>query len=226
MATVGAKNQPIVQNTDTFNPVSDINTLSNWVANNYASVKIIASPSTKSSITGADLFVGLTVYEQVNDLFWTWNGTSWILQPLGSVPRIELTRTTTGTNFFTNNTTVTLTGWTQTSSRGSMSQSNGVVTVPYAGRYNIYFQFIFAAQTTPAGTRIIKVTTGTSAITYQSSNAPVASNGVYMSIAVPGAMLSANETLTFAGFQSSGGALDWTATAGAPSKIVVEYVGP
>lgn len=224
MATVGAKNQPIVQTTDTFNPVSDINTLSNWVANNYASVKIIASPSTKSSITGADLFAGLTVYEQVNDLFWYYTGSAWVLLPVAGSPRVELTQTTTQTAYIPTGTNKVLAAWTTTQNRGGFTVASGVVTVPYTGRYNIYLQAVVAAQTTAAGTRLIRVALGSGAV-YQNSSAPVNSNATYMSITITGMSLTASDTLTPQLFTSAGATLDWFASASAPSKFIVEYVG-
>lgn len=224
MPTTGAKNQPIVQTTDTFNPVADINTLSNWVANNYASAKILTSPTTKSSITGADLFVGLTVYEQVNDLFWYYNGTAWVLLPVAGTPRIDLTRTSNTTSFFTNNSNVTLNTWTTTANRGGFTVASGVVTVPYTGRYNIFYTMAFGSQATASGTRIIRVATSGGPV-YWNSTAPVNSQGSYMMLTATGIQLSAGDTLTPTAFQTSGVALDWFASATSPSKFVVEYVG-
>jgi hypothetical protein len=224
MATVGAKNQPIVQTTDSFNPVNDINTLSNWVANNYASVKILTGSTLRTSLTGADLFAGLMVWEQSTGQFWQYDGSAWVLQPTGTPPRIELTNTAGSGGFFLNNTVTTLNSWTTTQNRGGFSVSGGVVTVPFAGRYNVFLQMAFSSQATASGTRIIRVGTSAGPV-YWNSTAPVNSQGSYMMLSVPGLSLAASATLTPGAFQTSGATLDWVATASAPSKFVVEYVG-
>lgn len=225
MATVGSKNQPIVQTSDTFNPVNDINTLANWVATNYANFKVLTGSTLRTSLTGADLFAGLMVWEQSTGQFWQYDGSNWVLQGIGTTPRIELTNTTGATSYFTNNTTTTLATWTTTQSRGGFSVASGVVTVPVAGRYNIHLQMGFGSQTTATGTRIVRVATSAGPVLWNST-APVNSQGAYMMLTATGVSLAAGVTLSPAGFQTSGGALDWIATASAPSKFIVEYVGP
>jgi hypothetical protein len=224
MATVGSKNQPIVQTTDSFNPVNDINTLSNWVANNYASTKILTGSTLHTAVTGADLFAGLLTYETSTGQYWRWDGSAWYLEGIGSNPRIELTNTAGSGGFFLTTTNTVLNSWTTTASRGGMSVSGGVVTVPYTGRYNIFLTFGFSSQATAAGTRIIRVATSAGP-TYWNSTAPVNSNGSYMMLAVTGVALTASTTLTPQGFQSSGATLDWVSSATAPSKFIIEYVG-
>jgi hypothetical protein len=224
MATVGAKNQPIVQTTDTFNPVSDINTLANWVANNYASFKILTSTTVHGSLTGADLFAGLVVWEQSTGQFWQYDGSAWALLGLGTVPRIELTNTSGSAGFFVNNTTTTLSTWTTTMNRGGFTVASGVVTVPVTGRYNIYYQMGFGSQASASGTRIIRISTSASVVMWNST-APVNSQGSYMTLSATGVQLTASTTLTPAAFQTSGSTLDWVATASAPSKFVIEYIG-
>jgi hypothetical protein len=224
MPTVGAKNQPIVQTTDSFNPVNDINTLSNWVANNYASVKILTGSTIRTSLTGADLFAGLMVWEQSTGQFWLYDGSAWVLQPTGTPPRIDLTNTAGSGGFFLNNTNTTLSSWTTVQSRGGFSVSGGVVTVPVAGRYNIFFTMAFSAQATATGTRIIRVATSAGPV-YWNSTAPVNNQGSYMMLAINGLSLAANATLTPTAFHTAGATLDWFASAASPSRFTVEYVG-
>jgi hypothetical protein len=166
----------------------------------------------------------LTVWEQSTGQFWTYDGSAWVLQPIGTPPRIELTNTAGSGGFFLNNTVTTLNSWTTTQSRGGFSVSGGVVTVPVTGRYNIFLSYGFASQASASGTRIIRVSSS-SGQTYWNSTAPVNSQGAYMMLAVNGITLTASSTLTPAGFQTSGATLDWIATASAPSKFIVEYVG-
>jgi hypothetical protein len=224
MATVGTKNQPLVSTTDLFQPNVDINTLANWVATNYASVKILTGATLHTAVTGLDLFNGLVVYETSTGQFWRYDGTTWNLETVGSNPRIELTNTTGTVGLLTNNTNVTLPTWTTTASRGSFSVASGVVTVPYTGRYNIWLSAIISGQTTASGTRLARVLLSTGAA-YSTSAAPVNSQGSYMNLAVTGLQLTAATTITPQLFQTSGVALDWVAAATAPSKFIIEYIG-
>jgi hypothetical protein len=224
MATVGAKNQPIVQTTDTFNPVGDINVLSNWVANNYANFKVLTGATTKSSLTGADLFVGLVVWEQSSGQFWQYNGSAWSLLGIGTTPRIELTSTATQSAYFTSGSSRNLINWTTTENRGGFSVASGVVTIPFTGRYDVYGGFAYAAQATATGSRIFRVITGTG-VTYQNVTAPVNTTTASGSISINGLVLTAGDTLVLQGFQTSGVASDWISSSTNPSKFIIEYVG-
>lgn len=224
MATVGAKNQPIVQTTDVFNPVNDINTLSNWVATNYASTKILTGATLHTAITGNDLFAGLLAYETSTGQYWRYDGTSWYLEGIGLNPRIELTNTTGGTGTFTTAANTTLGTWTTTASRGGFTVASGVITVPYTGRYNIWLTFGFGSQATASGTRIIRLVTSAGPI-YWNSTAPVNAQGAYMMLSANGVSLTAGTTLTPTAFHNAGVALDWVANASSPSKFIVEYIG-
>jgi len=224
MATVGAKNQPIVQTTDTFNPVNDINTLSNWIATNYANFKVLTGATTKSSLTGADLFVGLVVWEQSTGQFWQYNGSAWSLLGLGSSPRLDLTSTSTQAAFFTSGTSRTLSTWTTTANRGGFTVASGVVTVPYTGLYDIYLSLTYSAQATATGSRIARVVTSSGA-THQVISPAVNSSSASLTLSINGLALTAGETLTPTGYQSAGVALDWTSSAANPGKFIVTYVG-
>lgn len=224
MATVGSKNQPIVQTTDAFNPVNDINTLSNWVANNYASTKVLTGSTLHTAVTGADLFAGLLTYETSTGQYWRYDGSAWYLEGIGANPRIELTNTAGSGGFFLNNTQTTLSSWTTTASRGGMSVSSGVVTVPYTGRYNIWYTMAFSSQATATGTRIIRMSTSGGPV-YWNSTAPVNAQGSYMMLAINGITLTASSTLTPSAFHTAGATLDWFASATTPSKFIVEYIG-
>lgn len=146
MATVGAKNQPLVQTTDTFNPVSDINTLANWVANNYASFKILSGATVHTSLTGADLFAGLVVWEQSTSQFWQYSGTAWKLLPFGAGnPTAIGVQTST---ISVPDSTYTGVTYTTTTLTGGVTHSAGVFTVPVAGLYQVTAQLNWATGAT------------------------------------------------------------------------------
>ena len=230
MPTTGAKNQPLVATTDTFNPPADINTLSNWVANNYASVKILTGATLHTAITGSDLFTGLTAYETSTDQFWTYNGSAWYLQPLGSgVPRFEGTLST-GTVSIPNATYTSVgsstasTAFTTSTTRGGMTWNGttGTLTVPYTGRYNITATGSWTANAT--GFRAFQLNmngTGTYGNSITSVSGAIQTQNT---ITLTGVQLSATNTLTLQAYQSSGGALALSAAA-YPVKFVVDYVG-
>ena len=226
MATVGAKNQPLVQTTDTFNPVSDINTLSNWVASNYANYKVLSGATLHTAVTGADLFAGLVVYETSTNQFWRYDGTSWYLEPIGSTPRIQLDRSSTGTGWFTSNgsTTTVVSGWSATQNRGGFTEASGTVTVPVAGRYNIWGFFGFAGNAT--GTRIYQITIGGSQTgIFRNVTAAPGSLAALSNVNVTGIRLNANDTVKLEGLQNSGSTLDLFYQAGYGPRLVIEYVG-
>ena len=224
MATVGAKNQPLVQTTDTFNPVSDINTLSNWVASNYANFKVLSGATLHTAVTGADLFAGLVVWETSTGQFWQYDGTSWNLLGLGSAPRLELTRTTSGTGFFANNVITPISGWTTTQNRGGFTESSGTVTVPVSGRYNISGTFPYASSAT--GYRVYEIAcAGSQSQTYRNLWQAAASATGIGTVSMNGVRLTAGDTVKLQGLQNSGGALDLQALAAYPIKLIIEYVG-
>jgi hypothetical protein len=219
MPTTGAKNQPIVQNTDTFNPVADINTLANWVATNYANFKVLTGSTVRTSLTGADLFVGLVVWEQSTGLFWQYNGTAWIALSLGAVPRAELTKT--AAQSIPNNSSTTVTGWTTTQARNiTVNNTAGSVTVPYAGNYNLWAQIVYTTNAT--GSRFVIVAVNGSVVSRLGLTAPTTTaSAQMMPIAITSLALAANDVITIQALQVSGGALDVIGT----TKLVVEYVG-
>ena len=224
MATTGAKNQPLVATTDTFNPVADINTLSNWVANNYASAKILTGSTLHTALTGADLFPELRVFETSTGQVWRYTGSAWVLEPLGTPPRIELTITATSTGYFTSGTSRIISGWTTTQNRGGFTESAGVVTVPVAGRYNVFGQFQYGVQATAAGARVWQINLGSGAI-YRNSAPAVNANTAYGTVAVTGLSVAAGETFALWGLHTAGVALDLAATTQIPTKLIIEYVG-
>ena len=145
MATVGAKNQPLVQTTDTFNPVSDINTLANWVANNYASFKILTGSTVHTSLTGADLFAGLVVWENSTSQFWQYSGTSWSMLAIGSgVPSAIATQT----GALTSASTYKLVTYNSVTLTGGITHSAGIFTVPVAGKYLVSANISWASDVT------------------------------------------------------------------------------
>jgi hypothetical protein len=220
MATVGAKNQPLVQTTDAFNPVSDINALSNWVANNYASVKILTGSTLRTSLTGADLFAGLMVWEQSTGQFWLYNGTSWVLQPLGTPPRAELTMA--GTQSIATGTTATLSSFGTVSLRGGFTHSAGVVTVPIAGRYNVTASVQWNLASGATGYRITRLLVNGGINYNQSTNAFSGTMG--QTLSVTGISLAANDTLAV-GVTHNQGANTNVDGSTYPLKFIVEYVG-
>jgi len=224
MATTGAKNQPLVATTDTFNPQGDINTLANWVANNYASAKILTGATLHTALTGSDLFAELRVFETSTGQVWRYTGSAWVLEPLGTPPRIELTITTTSTSYFTTGVSRTVSGWTVTQNRGGFTESSGVVTVPVAGRYNVFGQFQYGIQATAAGARVWQVNLG-SGVIYRNSAPAVNANTAYGTVAVTGVSVAAGETFTLTGLQTAGVSLDLAATTQIPTKFIIEYVG-
>ena len=224
MATVGAKNQPIVQTTDTFNPVSDINTLSNWVANNYANFKVLSGATVHTSLTGADLFAGLVVWESSTGQFWQYSGSTWVLLGLGTTPRLELTRTTTATGFFTSGTVTTVSGWATTESRGGFTESSGTVTVPVTGRYNLYGQIVYSSNAN--GYRAYEIVcAGSQGQSFRNIwPAPSTATAIGV-VSATGVKLVAGDTVKLTGLQSSGSALDLAPLTNYPVKLVIEYLG-
>lgn len=135
MATVGAKNQPLVQTTDNFNPVADINTLANWVATNYANFKVLSGANTHTGVTGADLFAGLVVWETSTSQFWQYTGLAWKLLPFGGGNPTAIA-TQSGTISCTTG-TYTLVTFNSVTLQGGIAHSAGIFTLPNAGNYTI-----------------------------------------------------------------------------------------
>lgn len=223
MATLGSKNQPIVQTSDTFNPAADINTLANWVANNYASVKILTGSTVHTSLSGSDLFAGLLCYEQSTGQYWRYNGSGWLLEPIGDVPRIQLDRTSAGTGFFTSGTTTTISGWTATQNRGGFTESSGVVTVPFSGRYNISGFFGYNSNT--SGYRVWQINcNGSSNQIFRNIWNPISGTSMG-SVVASGVRLVAGDTVALQGLQSSGSTIDLFYQSGFRTNFTIEYVG-
>jgi hypothetical protein len=219
MATVGSKNQPIVQTTDTFNPVSDINTLSNWVANNYASVKVLTGATLHTAITGADLFAGLLAYETSTGQYWRYDGSAWNIEAFGTPPRAHLTKTTTQ-SIATGGTGTVVTTWTATMARGmTANASAGTITIPYTGRYNVYAQVLFAAAAT--GYRAVTVLQNGSAMARNEYTPASSANTAFVPVTITGYVYTAGDVLSLNALQTSGGAINVIAT----STFIVEYVG-
>jgi hypothetical protein len=230
MATVGAKNQPLTATTDLFQPNIDINTVSNWVANNYASVKILTGATLHTAVTGADLFQGLTVYESSTDQFWTYNGTAWYLQPLGSTfPRFEGTLSTGTVSIpnaaYTNlGSSTASTAFTTSTTRGGMTYASttGIVTVPYAGRYNIWAFSSWTANAT--GFRALQLLIGGTALYGNAITSVSSTIQTQNSLNIQGITLTASQTLQLQAYQNSTAALTISAAA-YPVKFIVEYAG-
>ena len=144
----------------------------------------------------------------------------------GQMPRCELTRSSTGTNFFTSGSTITITGWTQTELRGGFTESSGVVTVPLTGRYNVTGFFAFGTANT-TGYRLFQIAQGGSMTKiWRNSVAPVSGAAPMCTLSINGVKLTAGDTLVLQGIQNSGSSLDLYYVAGFESKFIVEYVGP
>lgn len=218
MATVGAKNQPIVQTTDTFNPVNDINTLSNWVANNYAAHKILTGATLHTAVTGADLFNGLVVYETSTGQFWRYDGSAWQIEAMGTPPRAYLSKTTTQS--LTNGALTTVTSWTAIMARAmTVSASSGTITIPYTGRYNVWAQVLFAANST--GYRGVSVLQNASVMARNEMLPATGTNTVFVPVTINGFPFTAGDVISVQAVQTSGGALNVTGT----TSLIVEYVG-
>lgn len=218
MATVGSKNQPLVSTTDAFNPPNDINTLANWVATNYANFKVLTGATTHASLTGADVFQGLLVYEASTGQFWRYDG-GWFIEPLGTPPRAVMTKTTTQ-SIATGGSGAVVTGWTLGTARAfTTNATSGTITIPYSGRYNVFAQIVFAgsgASTTYCMTQLL--VNGSASVR---SHVPGISASVFVPIAAVGQYYSAGDVLSINALQTSGSAQNVTAT----STFIVEYVG-
>lgn len=168
---------------------------------------------------------GMICYlEDVNQVT-SYLGSAWY--PIaGQMPRIELTRASAGTNFFTTGNMITLSGWTVTENRGGFSQTSGVVTVPIAGRYSITGSFGFGTANA-AGYRVWNVLQGGSGNKQWRNTSAQTSSAVPMStLSASGVKLAANDTLALQGLQNSGSSLDLYYGSGFESKFIIEYVGP
>lgn len=219
MPTYGSKNQPLIATTDTFNPATDINTATNWGAT-FANLRVVASAAVRNALAGSDLWDGLTVWQQDTDEFYTYNGSAWLLNAgVGTPPRIELTKT--GTQTSNNGTNTTQTGWTVTSNRGGFTEASGVITIPRTGKYNIFGQIAFAANST--GYRALTILVNGN-ITFRQSGANAASIDTAMAINANSVQLTAGQTVALSTIQGSGGSLNTTG-ATVPQKFIVEWAG-
>jgi hypothetical protein len=221
MPTSGAKNQPLVSTTDTFNPPADINTATNWAAD-FANVRTVADTTALNALTGADRWTGLTAYKVDSVEFYTYDGSDWILNPgMGKPPRVDLTRTATQSSG--SGTLTTQTGWTVTSNRGGFSESSGVITVPRTGFYDIFAQVNWAANAT--GSRALSILSGGSSIGAVTTMANTASGSLTsLQIQRRSVLLSAAATVAIQARQVSGGSLNTTGTD-TPMKFTMVWAG-
>lgn len=233
MPTTSTKGKPVLAGTDAFAPYTHINNAVNW-AETFASVRNVADSTAMNALSGNDVWVGLTVYHTSGTYagnYWVCTATSgspatgtWKLLNIGTVPRLELTRITTGTNFFTSSSTANITGYTQTENRGGFTEASGVVTVPVAGRYNIFGQFAYSASATGYRSYTL-VCSGSQTQSFRNIWQAQSGSGLG-TIAANGIKLAAGDTIVMQGLQNSGAALDLQYTTGFPTKLVIEYVGP
>ena len=219
MATVGSKNQPLVATGDAFNPVTDINNATNWVAT-YAMARSVADATARNALSGANVWAGMTVYQIDTGEYYTYTGSAWYMARMGTPPRIELTRTATQTS--TTATQTTQTGWTETAKRGSFSQASGVITVPRTGNYNIYAQVHFAGNAT--GVRMATVLSGATPILRTATLAAPATVETSLQCVGTSIPLTSGSTLTLQARQDSTAALNTTG-ATVPMKFIVEWAG-
>jgi hypothetical protein len=220
MATVGSKNQPLVAAGDVFNPVTDINNSTNWSAG-FAMALSVANATARNALTGANVWAGLIVYQQDTGEYYTYSGSGWYMARMGTPPRIELTRTATQTSTSANQTTQT--GWTVTASRGGLTHSTGVVTIPRTGNYNVYALCHWAANTT--GVRMLTLLSGSTAL-LRTSTMTISTASVETSLELVGTSvaLSSGNTISIQARQDSGGTLNTTG-ATVPMKFIVEWAG-
>lgn len=142
----------------------------------------------------------------------------------GQMPRCELTKTTDQS--VNSGAYTTITGWTQTEIRGGFSESSGVVTVPYTGRYSITANISWT--TGSGGTRIVAFAFNAATAPSLPGNAVTpATTFTHQSISSV-VKLTANDTIKVLAYQSSGAALavNGAGFGGNGLKFTIEYVGP
>lgn len=221
MPTYGSKNQPLIATTDTFNPATDVNTATNWNAN-FAMVKSVANAAARTALSGADLWAGLTVHQADTNEYYSYNGSAWLLNAgMGTPPRIELTRTATQTS--SSATATTQTGWTVTANRGGFVEASGVVTVPRAGKYNIFAQCSWASNST--GVRQATILIGGTA-TYRSSTMAISTSSTETNLQVVANQvpIAGSGTVALSALQASTTTLNTTG-ATVPMKLIIEWAG-
>lgn len=237
MPTTGNKGKPVLAGSDSFAPYTHINNAVDW-AETFASVRNVADSTAMNALSGtANVWVGLVVYHTSGTYagtFWLCTAVAgspqtgtWVNLGVGLAPRIDLTRTTNATGFFTSGTTGTVSGWTTVQNRGGFTESTGTVTVPLTGRYNITGNFAFGSQATAIGYRMHQLVFGGSS-TFILRTIQTGVNGIahYGGYTATGIKLTAGDTVALAGLQNSGVALDLTAaTASFPARLTIEYVG-
>jgi hypothetical protein len=221
MPTYGSKNQPLVSTTDTFNPPTDINSATNWGAT-FANVRSVADTTALNALTGADRWAGLTAYKLDSNEFYTWNGSAWVLNPgVAGPPRIELTRTT-GQSQSTGS-VVTQTGWTVTANRGGFVHTNGVITIPRTGFYDLHANVSFQAAT--AGFREVRVVVN-GAYRFRNNAHPVqtATFETNVQVNLRSYSFTAGELVRLDTFTNSGATISTTG-ATVPMKFIMTWAG-
>lgn len=221
MTTYGAKNQPLVATTDPFSPPTDINASTNWSAT-FAMVRSVANAAARNALAGANLWAGLTVHQADTNEYYSYSGSAWLLDAgVGTPPRIEMTRTSTQTSATA--TATTQTGWTVTANRGGFTEASGVVTVPRAGKYNIFTQCSWASNST--GVRQATILIGGTAA-YRTSTMAISTSSTETNLQVVAHQVpvAGSGTIALSALQASGGALNTTG-ATVPMKLIIEWAG-
>lgn len=240
MPTTSTKGKPVLAGTDAFAPYTHINSAVNW-AETFASVRNVADSTAMNALSGNDVWVGLTVYHTGGTYagnFWVCSATSgspasgtWSMLPIGiAIPRFEATFSTGSWPSVATTTYQTMgvtgsTPWTSTSTKGGMTfnATNGQVTVPLTGRYNIYGMTSWTPNANGGRlmTFLVNGTTVQRQINYGVSGAVDAN----VMLSIPTWQLTAGNTVAFQNWQSSGGNLAIN-NSSTPTKIIIEYVGP
>lgn len=232
MPTTGSKGKPVLAGTDAFAPYTHINSAVNW-AETFANVRNVADSTAMNALASTDLWTGLTVYHTGGTYagtFWTYNGSAWKMNNLGDgTPRFEGVKSSGTTTAIPSTTWTAIAsssaGTTTTNTtRGGMSlnTTTGAVTVPVAGRYNMYVQASWTANGTGnlRGVRIIVdgvPIAGTFVPPNASAEMPVFATAT-------GVNLNANAVVTFQVYQSSGSGLTLTAAAW-PLRCTIDFMG-
>jgi hypothetical protein len=174
-----------------------------------------------TGVSQVELAEGMFVYlSDLNQYQMNLNGTvSGWYAVAGQMPRIQLRL---GSAFSTTSgNTSTITGWTVTNN-STYSESSGVVTVPFTGKYNVSSLIVHAASNTTGGrgTVIIHSAGGTYRNTLPAPQSAAHSQSVWNTLT--SFSMTAGDTLTFQAYQNSGG----SSTVTTDSIITIEYVGP
>ena len=101
----------------------------------------------------------------------------------------------------------------------TVNATNGTITIPYTGRYNVYAQVLFAAAAT--GYRATTVVQNSSAMARNEFTPASSANTCFVPVTINGYIFTAGDVLSLNALQTSGSALNVIAT----STFIVEYVG-